>query len=192
MPLDALPKRLQRTLDALRIAPILLPPAEITDAGMKWRRERFGDHEIGVAPLVTDDEGILLVRETVGGAWTIPGGYAEWGEEVEDACIREAKEETGLDLEVIRPLALYRGEVFSPHQGRLDSFLVLEETKVISGVLGPLDPEEVSEARFFTSDELHKLIVSGPFHVTYPELDGTLGPEILNLLRERGRSPSRS
>ena len=52
---------------------------------MKWRRERFGDHEIGVASLVMDDEGILLVRETVGGAWMIPGGYAERGEEVEDA-----------------------------------------------------------------------------------------------------------
>lgn len=150
---------------------------------MKWRRERFGDHELGVAPIITSSLGILLVKERVGGRWTIPGGYAEMGEEVENATIREAKEETGLDLQVVRPLALCKGEVFSPHQGRLDSYLVIQETRILGGVLGPLDTEEVAEARFATLDELRRLMASGQFHVTYPQLDDTLGPKILGLLR---------
>ncbi len=154
---------------------------------MKWKRERFGDHELGVAPLITNTRRILLVKERDGGRWTIPGGYAETGEGVEDAGIREAKEETGLDLKVIMPLVLYTGEILSPHQGRLKSYLVLQKTSILGGVLGPLDKEEVAEVRFFGPDELKRLMASGPFHVTYPELDGILGPEVLRLLRDLAR-----
>ncbi len=60
------------------------------------------------AAIVREDDHILLIqhREHVGGRtyWVVPGGGIEDGE-AEEACVcREAKEETNLDVEVVRLL----------------------------------------------------------------------------------------
>ena len=55
---------------------------------------------MGVAIVVRDREGrVLLGKRAVGwgaGAWCIPCGSLEWGEDVRAAAERELKEETGL------------------------------------------------------------------------------------------------
>ena len=33
------------------------------------------------------------------GRWMVPGGRLEWGETLEEAAIREGREETGIDME---------------------------------------------------------------------------------------------
>lgn len=62
---------------------------------------------------------VLLVKRSDIGVWTIPGGRREPGESLEGAAVREAKEETGYDVTLIRQLGMYRlphlramGEVF--------------------------------------------------------------------------------
>ena len=39
--------------------------------------------------------------------WAIPGGFVEYGESVETAAIREAKEETSIDVELIDLVNVY-------------------------------------------------------------------------------------
>jgi len=53
---------------------------------------------------------ILLIQrkyEPFKGGWALPGGHVEYDERVEDAMAREAKEETGFDVEPIRIVGIY-------------------------------------------------------------------------------------
>jgi 8-oxo-dGTP diphosphatase len=81
------------------------------------------DHDTRVgayAVLVDDRERILLALWNEGPtpAWTVPGGGIEEGETPEQAAVREVREETGYEIELIRPLG---EDVFTVPAGmRLD------------------------------------------------------------------------
>ncbi|MCU0580538.1 MAG: NUDIX hydrolase [Desulfobacterota bacterium] len=61
---------------------------------------------VGVGGIVFQEDKVLLIRrgrEPGRGKWSIPGGAVRLGETLEQALIREMREETGLEVE---PLAL--------------------------------------------------------------------------------------
>ena len=62
--------------------------------------------------VVFDVDGVVLIRrgfEPFKGWHALPGGFVEIGESIEEACIREMKEETGLEIDknVIRLIGVY-------------------------------------------------------------------------------------
>lgn len=66
------------------------------------KREYSAHPLVGVGGIVIREGKILLVRrrnEPGRGKWSIPGGLVELGETLEQAVIREVKEETSLDVE---------------------------------------------------------------------------------------------
>jgi 8-oxo-dGTP diphosphatase len=56
------------------------------------------------------DRSIVLVKRRnppFQGEWAIPGGFVEYGETVEAAAVREAREETGLNVELLQIVGVY-------------------------------------------------------------------------------------
>jgi 8-oxo-dGTP diphosphatase len=65
---------------------------------------------VGAGVLVERDGRVVLVRRGVepkAGYWSLPSGYVEADERAEEAAVREAKEETGLEVEVDDLLGVY-------------------------------------------------------------------------------------
>lgn len=56
---------------------------------------------------VVQDGKILLIRRADIGGWAFPGGFVDPAESVADAAIREAREETGVEVEIVRLLGVY-------------------------------------------------------------------------------------
>jgi 8-oxo-dGTP diphosphatase len=71
----------------------------------------MGSPRLTVDCMVTDDAGnIVLIKrkhEPFKDAYALPGGFVEAGETVENACKRELKEETNLDLEDMQLVGVY-------------------------------------------------------------------------------------
>jgi ADP-ribose pyrophosphatase YjhB (NUDIX family) len=53
------------------------------------------------------DRFVLIERKNDPQGWAIPGGFVDYGETVEQAAVREAREETSLGVELIRLLGVY-------------------------------------------------------------------------------------
>jgi 8-oxo-dGTP diphosphatase len=59
---------------------------------------------------------VMIERKNPPFGWALPGGFVDWGETVEDAAHREAREETGLTLEDVRMFHVYSDPARDPRQ----------------------------------------------------------------------------
>jgi 8-oxo-dGTP diphosphatase len=64
-------------------------------------------HIVAVGGIVENEHGEILLVKTRNGGWVFPGGQVEVGENLEDALIREIKEESGIDISVTSLIGVY-------------------------------------------------------------------------------------
>lgn len=94
-------------------------------------------------------EGIVLVRrarEPLG--WALPGGFVNEGETVEEAAAREAREETGLEVELVEQFAVYSDPARDPRTHTLSVVFLAR------GRGAPHGGDDAAEARAVPLDRL--------------------------------------
>lgn len=103
--------------------------------------------DIVYALLPSEDGGrILMVHNTdEWNTWTLPGGTVEQGETLQEALIREVKEEAGVDIKVLEVAAI--NELRAPESGK-HYLLITFHARIIGGQLGTNVPEEVAEVEW--------------------------------------------
>lgn len=110
---------------------------------------------IGVgAVILNDKEEILLLlrnKNPESGMWSIPGGKVEFFENIEDAIIREVKEELGIDIHITKLLGItnhiLKGE---KTHWVAPTFLV----SIKSGQIQNLEPNKHKEVKWFSMKNL--------------------------------------
>lgn len=94
----------------------LAAPATPRPGGAPWQctacgRPVYEDPKVAAAVIIEHDGGVVLLRraqrDMAHGRWILPGGHVDRWEVVEDAARREAREETGLEVELTDLLGVY-------------------------------------------------------------------------------------
>jgi 8-oxo-dGTP diphosphatase len=111
---------------------------------------------VGVGAIIVDDGRVVLVKRAhlpMLGEWSIPGGAVELGETVREAVIREAWEETGLDVEPVALVGVF-DRVIRDLSGSILYHYVLVDyyCRRIAGEL--CAGSDCDEARWFSPEEV--------------------------------------
>ena len=118
-------------------------------------RERSKHVWLGVCGLVIADDGKwLVVKKTYGGLkgkWSLPAGFVQPGETADEAVVREVKEETGIETEVIGLFGLRTGVIKNQISDNMLMFLLKPTSNAIY-----VQVEELSEAVFMDEQDIKK------------------------------------
>lgn len=102
-----------------------------------------------VDAIIEIDGGIVLIRrKNPPPGWAIPGGFVDYGETLEEAVVREAKEETGLDIRLVRQLHTYSDPKRDPRHHTVSTIFIA----TASGI--PVAADDAREAGIFMKDNL--------------------------------------
>lgn len=120
---------------------------------------------VGVGILIKRGEEYLLIKrasEPDKGLWTIPGGLVEVGERVEEAAVREAREETGLEVEIRETLDVIDKIVRDGEDRIRYHFIIVDFLAVPKGGVMKASSDAL-DARWVRKEELRRYQLSETF-----------------------------
>ncbi len=126
---------------------------------------------MGVGVVIVEDGKLVLVKrgvEPARGKWSIPGGGVELGEAVRDAAVREAKEECGLDVELVdeRPMDAF-DTMFRDEDGRLRFHYVLLQFLARPKGGNLQATSDVTDARWVPLEEVENFDLTESFRLFF-------------------------
>ena len=112
-------------------------------------------------PLVTVDiiievgnrDMVLIERKNPPHGWALPGGFVDYGESLERAAVREAKEETSLDVQLVEQFYTYSDPKRDPRRHTVSTIFIAR------GSGEPRGADDAKTARLFTEDNLPSSVV---------------------------------
>ncbi|HON17217.1 MAG TPA: NUDIX hydrolase [Spirochaetota bacterium] len=111
---------------------------------------------------------VLIKRKNPPYGWAIPGGFVDYGETLEDAAKREAFEETGLTVELVRQFHTYSDPSRDPRQHTISTVFIAKAKGEPKGM------DDAMEAKIFRFDEIpqdmafdHRKILEDYFTAKY-------------------------
>lgn len=110
----------------------------------------------GATAVITNEQGnILMVRHSDDGKWALPGGHTQLGENAAYTAVREAREETGLEIAIERILGIYTPTTYwvYPNSDQVQWVIAVFKAHVTGGALHP-DHTETSQAAWMTPQEV--------------------------------------
>jgi len=113
-------------------------------------------HRISSGAIVIDEGKVLLVRHQLTDKydfWVAPGGGVIDEEDILSAAVREAKEETGFNVEPVKPV--YIEQFYQPTTHHIKTWVLC---RLVGGNMSVEAPEatreNIVEARFFSREEI--------------------------------------
>ena len=104
---------------------------------------------ITVDAIIEIDGGIVLInRKNPPYGWAIPGGFVDYGETLEAAAIREAKEETCLDVSLVRQFHTYSDPARDPRHHTVTTMFIATATGT------PKAADDAQDIGIYTRDNL--------------------------------------
>ena len=116
-----------------------------------------------------ESKGIVLInRKNPPHGWAIPGGFVDYGESLEEAALREAKEETNLDVQLARQFHTYSDPERDPRHHTISTVYVAKSKGI------PQAEDDAIEIGIFTESNLpdkiafdHRAIIKDYFKSAY-------------------------
>jgi ADP-ribose pyrophosphatase YjhB (NUDIX family) len=108
--------------------------------------------KVAVGAVVGNDrEQILLVKRADSGIWLYPTGWADVGYSPSEVVVKEVAEETGIDVEVVGPIAVLDGMRMG--FARVPMYSLVFACRAVGGTLNA-HPLECAEVGWFGADDL--------------------------------------
>lgn len=94
------------------------------------------------------DRVVLIERRNEPAGWALPGGFVDYGETLENAAMREAREETGLELVELRQFHAYSAPTRDPRQHNISVVFTAH------GIGSLHAGDDAKDARWYSLDAL--------------------------------------
>lgn len=91
---------------------------------------------------------VLIERKNPPYGWAIPGGFVDYGESLEEAAVREAREETSLDVRLVSQLGAYSDPERDPRHHTISVVFIADAEGM------PVAADDALSARVFTAETL--------------------------------------